>query len=104
MERYSCFNSVFNYIRMKQLITACKQYCLAPAHAGQHKATSPTRKTLCVILKDILPLVSGNAITDCVGTDIPAIIRGSTVSILCFGSIGGENPSGDYLRESKNRL
>ncbi len=27
-------------------ITACKQYCLAPAHAGQHKATSPTRKPL----------------------------------------------------------
>ena len=57
-----------------------------------------------VLLNDILPLVSGNAITDCVGTDIPAIIRGSTVSIRCFGSISGENPSGDYLRESKNRL
>ena len=27
-------------------ITACKQYCLAPAHAGQHKATSPTREPL----------------------------------------------------------
>jgi hypothetical protein len=30
----------------KQHITACKQYCLAPAHAGQHQATSPTRKPL----------------------------------------------------------
>ena len=29
--------------------TACKRYCIAPAHAGQHKATSPTRKTLCTI-------------------------------------------------------
>ena len=27
-------------------LTACKQYCLAPAHAVQHKATSPTRKSL----------------------------------------------------------
>jgi hypothetical protein len=27
-------------------LTASKQYCLASAHAGQHKATSPTRKTL----------------------------------------------------------
>jgi hypothetical protein len=33
-----------------QLITACKQYCLAPAHAGQHKATSPTRKLDAIIL------------------------------------------------------
>jgi len=33
-------------------ITACKQYCLAPAHAGQHKATSPARKPLCLTLKD----------------------------------------------------
>jgi len=57
-----------------------------------------------VLLNDILPLVSGNAITDCVGTDIPAIIRGSTVSIRCFGSISGENPSGDYLRDRKNHL
>jgi len=32
-------------------ITACKQYCLTPAHAGQHKATSPTRKPLVVIVK-----------------------------------------------------
>ena len=30
----------------KRLLTACKQYCLAPAHAGQHKATSPTRKPM----------------------------------------------------------
>ena len=37
-----------------QPLTACKQYCLAPAHAGQHKATSPTRKTLCATLKDRL--------------------------------------------------
>ena len=32
---------------MNQQLTACKQYCLAPAHSGQHKATSPTRKPLC---------------------------------------------------------
>jgi hypothetical protein len=31
-------------MKIAQGITACKQYCLAPAHVRQHKATSPTRK------------------------------------------------------------
>lgn len=35
-----------------QPLTACKQYCLAPAHAGPHKATSPARKTLCASIAD----------------------------------------------------
>lgn len=38
-----------------QPLTACKQYCLAPAHAGQHKATSPARKPL-VVRRDKLTL------------------------------------------------
>jgi hypothetical protein len=29
-----------------QLITVCKQYCFVFVYAGQHKATSPTCKTL----------------------------------------------------------
>ena len=33
-------------------ITACKRHNLAPAHAGQHKATSPTRNPLALTLKD----------------------------------------------------
>ena len=37
-----------------QPLTACKQYCLAPAHAGQHKATSPTRKPLGEIYKQTI--------------------------------------------------
>jgi hypothetical protein len=45
-------NSISDEIFKEDLcLTACKQYCLAPAHAGQHKATSPTRKSLAVMLK-----------------------------------------------------
>jgi len=34
-----------------QPLTACKQYCLAVPMPRDNKATSPTRKTLAVILK-----------------------------------------------------
>ena len=45
---------------MRQWLTAFKQYCLAPAHAGQHKATSPARKTLAVIAKRLSDITDGN--------------------------------------------
>ena len=41
----------FDQKNENERITAFKQYCLAPAHAGQHKATSPTRKPLVPMLK-----------------------------------------------------
>jgi hypothetical protein len=53
-----------------------------------------------VLLNDILPLASGNVITGCAGKAIPANHkRLYRIYTMPSGSISGENPSGDYLRE-----
>ena len=35
-----------------QPLTACKRHSPAPAHAGHHKATSPTRKPLAFMTEE----------------------------------------------------